>query len=218
MTYALIAHTSRAGAGTTSAIDTTGASLLIAVADDSAPVPTPTDSKSNISWTKLTGQSGTFGSETAIFYCKNPTVGSGHTFTIGGSVPALCVAAFSGADTSSPFDQENGVPETATPEQAGSITPSQNDELIIAALGGLGQGASIDSGFTLIESQPLTGGVNFASYLAYLIQGTAAAVNPSWTTSTGTATPVIASFKVAGAASVKPYWLYASQFVIGGPG
>jgi hypothetical protein len=190
MGYSLISSVSaRSAAGntiTTGAIDTTAANLLVVhLGTYQAGPATLSDSKSN-TWTALTAHDSFSLLRSIIYYCNNPTVGSGHTFTATGtaSYTAICAAAFSGA-ISTPFDVQNGGSITGqSTVSTGSITPTQNGELIIAGLcsnnpGGLA-GVSINSGFTIAESQDYTAN-NFSSALAYLIQGTAGAVNPAWT-------------------------------------
>jgi hypothetical protein len=180
--------------GTTSAgIDTTGASLLIvAVARHGfTSDPTLTDSYGN-TWLPLTPYAGFIG-YVLVYYAKNPTVGTGHTFTLAGgnTFPSACVAAFTGADTSAPFDVENGngvsYPSSTT-IQTGTLTPSQDDSLIIAALAsapnGGPSGYTIDSSFTLIDTVDAINGQSSGSGLAYFLQTTAAAKNPTWTLST----------------------------------
>src|SRR5207249_3237049 len=68
-----------------------------------------------------------------IWYVYAPTVGSGHTFTCStgsATYPAITVAAFAGA-ASSPFDVENGNGTQNTTASTGSITPTQDNDLII---------------------------------------------------------------------------------------
>jgi len=199
MPIALVSSVTRAGAGTSASIDTTGATLLVVVTSTGN---FSGDSKGN-TYTKLTARTGTFGSETSIWYAENPTVGSGHTFTVTG-VTGLVAAAFSGAEVSSVFDQENGT-ASGSPAQPGSITPGDDNELIITGLGGgsVGDG-SADSGFSLVADVGTTGGVNFSAGMAYKVQTTAAAVNPTWTWSEvyGSAGLVIASFKAAAGGNI----------------
>ena len=166
---------------TTSAIDTTGATLLVAVMgniDNAAVVPT--DSKGN-TWTALTKRSGDNSSEGQIYYSIPTTVGTGHTFTTSGGTSnycSMCVAAF--ADTNaSPYEAESGA---ANASQPGSLTPAGNGSLLVAGIGYYtGDPSTINSSFTVAEYQNSGAGVNFGSGLAYLIQTTAAAVNPTWT-------------------------------------
>jgi len=220
MVFALITNTFAQSSDdttvSTSAIDTTGANLIVLfTTSDLATFPVVADSKSN-TWTGLTtfGGGTGFKPEVKIWYCLNPTVGSGHTFSnnpSGTGYPSIAVAAFSGAG-SSPFDQQNGFSSgdtTALTIQAGSITPGQDNELLIAGVGwtlsaGV-NGRTIDGGFTkLVDGD--SGAHFYGIALAYLIQTTAAAANPTWdysgvgTVFAGSAT--IASFKIPGGAAV----------------
>lgn len=180
MAYALIS--SGQGTVTTGAIDSTGADLLVVLAVGG--FLTITDSKSN-SWSALTQGTQDF-TDCRISYSRPTSVGSGHTFTTGGSYMAVLVAAFSGSVVS-PFDQENGgVSNDGTSGSGGSVTPTENNELVIAGLGlgGNGSSPSVDSGFTIAQSKNAVSGVNFGGALAYKIQTTAGAVNPGWTWTT----------------------------------
>jgi hypothetical protein len=93
--------------------------------------------------------------------------------------------AFSGANAS-PFDQENGV---SSGTQPGSINPSEDGSLIITAHCAFG-GAATVAGFTTV-STAFAPGTNMAGGMAYYIQPTAAAINPTWSE---TGTLAIASF------------------------
>lgn len=199
MSYSIIAHLEHGSADsfgfTTSAIDTTGADLIVATIADYTGVAASvlTDSKGN---TYIVGevQSGGGGlGRSQIIYSINPTVGTGHTFTVtNGAVafPTLCVTAFSGAKLTSPLDQHaNAAAINHVP-----ITPLEDDELVIAALSTDITGAiSIDSGYTAFTVQ-LSGGNHFGCGIAYKIQTTAALTDPNWTTP-GTPDVTIASFK-----------------------
>jgi hypothetical protein len=68
--------------------------------------------------------------------------------------------------------------------QSGSITPVSNGELVIAAacIGcdpGGSANVTVDSGFTITDLDTNSG--NTAVSLAYLIQSSASALNPTWT-------------------------------------
>lgn len=181
MAFALVTHTKKA-AGTTDAIDTTGADLIIGLVAVYAGGGGGafSDSKGN-TWTGLTAQSESGLSWVRIYYCVNPTVGSGHTFSVSGSYQTLCVAAFSGAKATGTFDQQSGSSSgTSGAATPGSITPSENDCLFVTGLGTFYAGISgAPSGFTASDyfaSDP--GGCSTG--LAYEIQTTATARNPSW--------------------------------------
>lgn len=191
MAVALVAHTLTTGSssgGTSPAVDTTGASLLVfSIAQQGTDV-TVSDSKTN-SWTGLT----VYGSTTKcrIFYVASPIVGTGHTFTVSGTSTFSIgfVAAFSGVKLTTPFESQSGATGTTT-IQAGSVTPAENGALVIAALAG---GATfstlsltIGSGFTRTDAASYITSTNYGGALAYLVQSTAAAVNPTWNPASGT--------------------------------
>jgi hypothetical protein len=211
------AHVVSVGAGelagqssiTTAAVDTSGANTLFAVvaADEADAVPTLSDSKGN-TWVALTARNNPGGgniSEQITYYAKNATVGAGHTFTAnsgGASVhTGISVSAFSGGDTTAPFDVENGNTGIGTGGvSTGSITPSEANTLVIATLGFYFTPAtiSIDNGFTIGNQNDFSAVENnHGTCIAYKIQGAAAAVNPAFTTGGSNCYLVaeIASFK-----------------------
>lgn len=187
----------------TSAIDTTGADLLIVVVGY-ATAPTLTDSKSN-TWTGLTIRTNiSIGNR--IYYAWNAIVGSGHTFTLTGAsiVASLVVQAYAGSQVSGdPFDQQNGHDGggNATSFTTGSITPGVDNELVIAGICYSDTTSlAIDSGLSIVDQNPLVGGSNYGSGLADIIQTTAGAVNPTWSwTNSAQPAATIASFKAAAA-------------------
>lgn len=181
-----VAHatmTGSAGGGTTAAINTTGATILIMVCSNFQGVGTftPTDSRTN-AWTTCTPQAGVNGVST-IFYAINPSVGTGHTFTYPGSFGTAEIMAFSGIVTVSPFDTENaGVTVSGTTQHTGSVTPAQAKSLIIAGMSSsAADPVTIDSGFTISDQSAFVSSTSFACAAAYLIQSSASAVNPLWT-------------------------------------
>lgn len=189
---ALVTHaiTSGAAGGTTTAKDTTGATLLVlAIAyNQFSGAPTVSDSKSNI-WTPLTAQGSTNVHASRIYYAQNPTVGTGHTFTIAGasSNSIAAMLAFSNTKTASVFDAENTAfgNSATTSLQPGSVTPSANGAVIVTLVALDSDGTNvpaIGSGFTITDAvAPFsTAGADGLS-AAYFIQPTAAAINPTWT-------------------------------------
>lgn len=173
---------------TTGSYDTTGANFIVAVIshDFGSTDYTITDNKSNTAL--LAKEGNVFTASSAIWYFQNPTVGAGHTFSVNKVTnkpfPAIDVYAFSGMATASVLDgsQVNtGGNSTGTSQVTGSVTPSANGYLIIAGLASDGATlATIDSGFTTPISLPFVGGNAYQLSSAYLIQGTAGAVNPLW--------------------------------------
>lgn len=195
MTVALTAHVAKGTAGTSTAIDTTAANLIVvtSVGFGANSFGTLTDSKGN-TWTlRINFLTGGAGYATGVWECVNPTVGTGHTFTItGGSFPSFCVAAFSGVATSSPFGASTTAQVTVgnTSIQPGSLTPSTNGSLVLTTMtlsDGITGTVSINSSFTITNQNPHTGSAE-GSALAYLVQATAGAVNPAWTYSGSTNT------------------------------
>jgi hypothetical protein len=191
MTWSLIRYVGHSGSGTSSAIDTTGADLIVVSTSGAVSNPGVTDSAGN-TYTHIIG-AGHQGYND-LYYCAAPTTSGSHTFTC---TYDCAVLVYSGADAS-PLDQYaaytsyNGAIATVQP---GSITPSVDGCLIVTGLDeNSGTGATIvgiNSGFT-IEQTVNHGGV------ADLIQTTAAPVNPTWTiSSTANIQATIASFKPA---------------------
>lgn len=212
MAIALVANVKKqgdsTGSGNSAAIDTSGSSLLVMVVSDYdvSTASVPTDSKSN-TWTSLTAQvaGGGGAGRITIFYVTNPTVGTGHTFASNGTntFASIAVQAFSGASTSSPFDQQNGNVTTTgfSPLTTGSITPSADNEVVCYGQGCVSiQTRSVSVG-SITDQANLVGGSSFSIAAAYIVQTTAGAVNPSWSSADASqaAAAVIASFKVAGA-------------------
>lgn len=183
----LVAHTVSGQAfggitATTPAINTTGATFIILACGIAVGTMAPTDSKGNV-YTPLTAYS-LASTGLQFFYCLHPIVGASHVFTltngIPSSFPVIGAQAFSGVNT---FDVQSGGaggPSTQ-PVPAGPITPSGDGELIITAeVSANSATATVDSGFTRTDFVANVGhGLGLA--MAYLVQGTAATINPTWT-------------------------------------
>lgn len=165
------------GGGTTGAIDTTGANLLVLFAGSfqvNGPSFTVSDSKNNV-WTLLSGNN-----NGGVWYSINATSGPGHTFTVGSSgYPPIIAQAFSGVQ-----GLDTGVFSTAGSAQPGPVTPSAPGSLLVTFNENDDPNAptpSIDTGFTVTDSVPYNAGVNYGGAGGYLIQSVPAAVNPTWT-------------------------------------
>lgn len=188
MAIALVANVSQAPNGTSASIDTTGATLLVAIVawtqNASAYTNTPADNKSNL-WAVVSSVEAEFSNTTAsvaMFISVNPTVGSGHTFTVGNGNPAMAVAAFSGVDAKYPFGQSRlAGASTVTSVQPGSLTPALDANLVVTGISYRDTTSlSINGGFTISDQVAFSSGVNVGVGMAYLIQTTAAAANPTW--------------------------------------
>lgn len=198
-----VAQSSGGAATTTGAIDTTGADLIVVGYGSAAGGYTVADSKSN-TWSALTTQTDGATISTRISYCQAPTVGSGHTFTVGagGWFGTVFVACFSGS-AASPFDAETGADSGgsgSTTKAPGSITPAAAGELFIVTTGtnGGAPAYSIDLGFTITDSAGLVGGNSYGGAMAYLINSGSTAQNPTYTQAAANYIPVrMATFKAA---------------------
>jgi hypothetical protein len=215
--HAAIAHVVSTSAGsasgttvTTSSVNTTGANLLVVAVTyyGNTTDPVLSDSKGN-TWTGLTAreQSGTTMS-VRLYYCVPTSVGSGHTFTAGPggtSYPTISVSAFSGA-AASPYDQETGAATagSVTSFQPGSITPSENNCVLVTGVSTGGTSHGVDSSFNATATDNV-GAQHLGGGIAYKIQTTAGAENPTWSWATSSSkASAMASFKAAASAARDP--------------
>jgi len=184
---------------TTAAIDTTGANLLVIFVSHVLSEGTVSDNKGNI-W-KVAGEYGYSANQhAALFYCLNPVVGIGHTFSFSanGTYPCIFVAAFGGVSNKMPFDFSTGVDSTGSTSSVatGSMIPDQDFSLIITGISNNKSTFSIDSGFTITDQIAANAGVNVGGAMAWFIQGIGASVNPTWSWSgPGASGAIIAAFK-----------------------
>jgi hypothetical protein len=216
-TIALVASESAGGGGaggaTTAAIDTTGATLIVVGVSTGHDVTAVVTDNKTSSWTELTSSTNGY-VKTQLFYSANPNVGAGHTFNATQWVSSIYVLAFSGATITTPFDQQNGANGIGPTLPTGSVTPTVDKEVVVTALGFDTDGfpLSIDNGFTKQEELEFSSGNYRGGAIAYKVQTTAAAVNPTWTrTNTQSMATRIATFKPTAAdyyymtTSVTPY-------------
>lgn len=215
MAFAEVAHLSEgttADGGTTSAINTTGAAVLVAILAwyPGGGTPTFADSKGN-TWVPLTIRENLQNAAACrvLYVISGAVVGSGHTFTASGTgvYPSIHVIAFSASGVVS-FDLQNGAGSNGIVAtfQAGAITPSADNALVIAgtAIGDVQSISSINGGFTQY-SVGTSDGNYVGGGIASLVQGAAASANPTWTYSSDTtAAAAIASFTEAGGPPAGP--------------
>lgn len=184
----------------TPAIDTTGANFIVVGVSWYSGVTsdgTFSDSKGN-TWTPLTSIANP-NFKTRFFYCFNPTVGSGHTFSYAGSftVPFIGASAWAGI-VSSPFDDENGAfDNSATSISTGSVTASQ-DALVVTAMmtaDATATAFAVDNGFTRLDDLLPVVGANVAGSHAYKLMA-AGSVDPAWTVTGGGANEILAAAAV----------------------
>lgn len=192
------------GGTSASDCDMTGANLLVlAIAYYSTGNPAISSSPAN-TWNARTEYAST-NSRIKIHYAYNASVSSTMTFTASGSdqYSSIAVLGFAGALATDPYDVENGATDAGfvTTLQPGSITPGQNDEVVVTALCFeiTANTASIDSGFSTAYQKDVITGTAEGVAIAYKIQTAAAAVNPAWSLTVASPMNVTqASFKSAG--------------------
>ena len=189
---------------TSSAIDTTGAKVIALVISFYSPVIScaSTDNKSNGTATTLTTYNAAVGSGSVqIQYWLSPTVGAGHTFTVtcptglSDSYVGFSVEPIGGIAGAFVAGSDSGASGTTTC-QAGSITPSGSNVVVIAGVGGgaAWSGLSIGSSYTLDSSTNYNGN-NYGVGVAHIVQATGGATNPQWSTSGGDSVCDIAAFE-----------------------
>lgn len=183
---------------TTGTIDATGATLIVLLIGDISAGGTPSDSQSNVYDT--CDDTSARSSRGRIRYKYNPSVSSSMTFTVTSAtaLPSVIALLFSGNTTAAPLDQQNHGDNFGAGSQAtGSVTPTTDNQLIITAISEtVGAGRSISDSMILTTAQfgdspAVTIGVGGA----YKIQGSATAINPTWTYTFGGADTRVATFK-----------------------
>lgn len=176
-----IAHV--AFTGTSSAVDTTGATLFVFVMASITAPGSVTDSAGN-TWTQLnTVTSGA--RRTIAYYVINPTTNATHTFSTGGEAAGHAVLLALDPDTPV-FDQQNAGNTSGTSTvQPGSITPGGASNLLITSLGGdANTSISIDAPFAVGESAVNTPYGPQGVAVGWVEQASATAQNPTWTVGT----------------------------------
>lgn len=188
--------------GTTGAADTSTSTIIIlSAAYQKAGAITISDNKSN-TWNPLTVHGDGTNMDTKLFYCSPCTVGSGHTFTIGGGGlnQSLVMAAFSGTAASSPFDKENGFgtgSSVSSIQPGSSGTPTVPSSLVVTGLGdNWTASVTINSSFSTSAAlqTPFVGGTNYGSAIGWKESSTAE--NPTWTATSGSGIATAANIAV----------------------
>ena len=211
--FALVSHAT-GYYETPPSLDSTGADLLVAVfAGQTGDLGVGAmgintlDSKGN-TWVTAITANWNLGTYVVICYCPNPaSVGAGHTFSFyHGTVnwPSCEFSCWSGSLLTSPLDSQSSSNSSAgSSVQPGTITPSAANELVISGVSCQGDSsAPTVSGMSLLDAQGNQGTYCWAGGLAYQIQTTAAAVNPTWSAAPGLVAASIA-FKAAGSGAAR---------------
>lgn len=224
MGWGAVAYISSMGEGspdlqtfTTAASDTSGANLIVCGLgqDDSVTIAVVTDSKGN-TYSTTTVYTSSAGRST-LMYAINPTVGSGHTWTVTRTSAAASIACawFSGANTTAPFNVGNGATSVSAASLAtGSITAADDTVAVATRTGSvLTSNMAIDNSFTLVQDVQFVNTQHFPVALAYKINpGT---VNPTWSwTTNAVPAAAIGSFLASVLATVPAQgfgWFYGGQ-------
>lgn len=182
-------------------INTTGADLLLVMAG-SDPSTTLSDSVGGFSNIFTLRESIAFGisnsNKTYLWECPVPAnTGASHSFTLSIAYGAIAAWAVSGVNA---FDAGNASGSASTAVsilQPGSITPTVNGEFLLSAFVGNSDPSAIDSGFTLEDILANISGIHYGLNTAFLVQTTAAAINPTWTIPTAaSAGAIIAAYRL----------------------
>jgi hypothetical protein len=205
------AHASSTGGGgpVDVTINSTGANVLVAVLScdyGSAGYVGSPDFAGN-TWTALTAKTQVGGSQVQLWYSIPTSVGAGHVIRFTSSTSfygAGYVLAFSGG-AASPFEAEGaGATNSGATIQPGSLTPALNNELVVTALSNYA-GTPTISGMTGSYGLASSGGNHYGVGIAYLIQTTAAASNPTWDGGgSSDNSAVIACFKSTSSSGTSP--------------
>lgn len=204
MPFAFIAGRGDAGAldgpYTTGTFNSTLAKLIV-LSLSYAPTSTPvvSDLMSN-PWTPLPERDLGTGAATRLYYKANPVTSAVHTVTVDGAgiTSGIAIACFSGQPGAT--DQATSAIANTTSLATGSVTPTENNELIVTGfVKDHNETPSINGGFAIAGIGNYVPGSNYMAALAYLIQTTAAAANPSWSWATNAnAGATIQTFTLAG--------------------
>lgn len=187
---------------TISAIDTTGATILIFRTSFYAGLGVTsvniTDNKGNGTATNLTVYKGAH-TASQISYKLSPTVGAGHTFTVtavGGTIyaAAFCVSTSTALTA---FDStDNGLGGAAATCQTGAISPGAGTHMVVGMMAQENGGIpTVDSGMIIDGSVAYASGTNIGVGGAHLYQAVGASINPTFSSASATESSCsIASF------------------------
>jgi hypothetical protein len=208
MTIAVVASTKISGAngGTTPSIDTTGADC-IAIFLAYGGTPTVSDSKGNTYTADVTRTNAVTG---RWYYCIAPTVGSGHTFTVGSSglVATMLVVALSGVKQTSPFVTTGGTDINGVTESkfGVSLTPPENNCIVLMGTGmstATISSAVAGSGWTLDQWESGVGSTYYGGSVSHKVQTTATAI-PTTEVNASSAAAAPARYRLAASSPGQP--------------
>lgn len=152
---------------------------------------------------------GSGNADIGAIYKINPTIGSAMTFSFNGGsqLQSMCVAGYKRGNLGFDIESAGGNSLASFTVQPGTATPNQNNSLImmVATAVQVAPTLSINQGFTPRLNQPLVLGQTYGCYLADLFQSTAAAVNPTLTSSSNANGMAARTYIFKGAPESKPF-------------
>ena len=185
---AKMGYTGASSGATTPSVNTTGADLIVLQVSGAGKRSwTISDSKGN-AWVSGTRYDSP-GKDPSIrlYYCANPTVGSDHTFTLSGNnvYGTIQMSAWSGCDTSDPFEAENGQGGSVGDVDSltsGAVAPASNNALLIGCFAGFADtpGFSCDPAFAEMIAPAGILGKTYSMDVAYYVQTTAGEISAEW--------------------------------------
>lgn len=165
------------------AISTVGDSLLVAcvIGDGGQGTGQNVSDNRNTGWTRVATPQILGTTHIELWYDLITSANASTTITYSGNFSYIAVASFAGTATSSVTDG-SAIGDTAafsTSIQPGPITPSQANGLLVSCFGAdfVGGTPVVNGSFTITNSINTS---NDQGALAYLIQTSAAAANPTW--------------------------------------
>jgi hypothetical protein len=135
------------------------------------------------------GENATGGSNHLIYFI-NPSTSATHTWTstsVSGQVyGSLTVIAVKDSHGTPSLDASSAGACGSPSAQPGSITPSVSGSLVVSGDTYTDTSTlSVNSSMTIAKQVPVVSGIAYGGGIAYLSQTTAAAINPTWSSSTG---------------------------------
>lgn len=173
-------------------INITGATLLlVGVIGNGIGGADVSDPLGNVFLPLDTSPESSFTGASKIYYCYSPMTSSSYYFTLTYNAGVRLtggLAALNSIGTYDSHQNKNDIGSSATLATGSSGTPSVNNCLFFAITGwgdlsSDAVTASINSSFNLIAGQLAdgSGGTHYGFAMAYFVQGTAGALNPTWT-------------------------------------
>lgn len=175
---------------TTSALDTTAGggatAIFVAISDYGGnPASTLTDSESNSYGSPITVELLAGNVRLQTWAIANPATDASHTFIIASSyAPSIAVLVLLGTALASVVDQFSDAQSLGNSTvQPGSITPSQAGAIVVTTYASAFVYDSVSAPFSPVDGSVAVSAEHMALALAFEIQTTPTARNPTWASS-----------------------------------